>query len=342
MSLPTAARAERKVIAVFDIQAKGVPLDPDVLDRLRDYVATKVAATGNYSVVPAAEIKQALARAKSESYKSCYDESCQIEIGKEVAAEKSMSITLLKLGSQCAVALSVYDLARASTDSAASEEGGCTEDGIIDSLKRALPKVTGKTVAVAPPPPPPPPPPLSDDVEPETKTGGTMAETKTARRTDPPPPRPPKRLNPLGQSSSRGYDINVVLATRVGYLPFNFEGPLFSAAAGARLAFGRYIMLDFVGRFGLGLPGNSDGSAQVFTGGFRNTMFIGQTLGLGFEFFAGFFRSGGVASSSGLWLDTDVFAAFRLAGPLALEVGLGATIQPSFDLVLSGGLTVDF
>jgi outer membrane protein OmpA-like peptidoglycan-associated protein len=101
-------------------------------------------------VVPRGQIKRRLAKQKVTSYRRCYDQSCQIEIGRELAAAKSLAPTLIKLGRRCIVTLTLYDLRRATTDRAASAEGGCSEDDFSASVRRAVGKLVGRPLKSKP------------------------------------------------------------------------------------------------------------------------------------------------------------------------------------------------
>jgi hypothetical protein len=148
MSRSAVAADQRVVVAVFDAESKGVSLPPDVLSRLSDYVASRLASTSIYAIVPQADVRNRIQQAKAESYKDCYDQACQIEIGKELAAQKTLSTSLLKLGSSCVASLTLFDLRTAATEKAVTSEGGCAEDEIIGSLKNALAQLSGRTASL--------------------------------------------------------------------------------------------------------------------------------------------------------------------------------------------------
>ena len=88
---------------------------------LSEYAATQLAADHRYAIVPTSEIRRALRREKAESFAQCYDEACQIELGKEVAANLALSMTLTRIGRTCVTSMRLYDLRTASTLRAAAE-----------------------------------------------------------------------------------------------------------------------------------------------------------------------------------------------------------------------------
>ena len=132
------ANTQRPIVAVFTVEAQGVELSARTLDRLSNYLAGSLVATGHYQVVPRDQLKLRLTAQKADSYRSCYERSCQIEIGKELAAQLSLATQVIKLGSKCAVTATLFDLRKAAAASAATRRGGCSEDEIVASLEKTV------------------------------------------------------------------------------------------------------------------------------------------------------------------------------------------------------------
>lgn len=148
--IPPAALARAPIIAVFDVQVSGVDsLRPGTADRLASFVAGRLATSGSFEVIPRSQVKTRLLEAKSETYRDCYDQACQIELGREMAAEKSVALEVLRLGRSCTVNLTLYDLARATTDAAESGDGACDEEGIVQTLKGVVARLVEKWNASA-------------------------------------------------------------------------------------------------------------------------------------------------------------------------------------------------
>ena len=146
----TQAQSTKPIVAVFDIEDKGVGLKRALCSRLSDYMSMTLAATGKYQVVPRDQLKKRLVQQKRGSYKQCYDQTCQIEIGKELAAQKSLTTMVMKLGSKCMVTTVLYDLKKSASEGGASAEGGCTEDGIVASIKTVVQRLVGDKRVKAP------------------------------------------------------------------------------------------------------------------------------------------------------------------------------------------------
>jgi hypothetical protein len=142
------ARA-KSIVAVFDIQfAKGVSTS-ESKEALTDYLAVRVAATGAFRVIPRSQIKQRLTRLKVESYKDCYDQSCQIELGRELAANKSLATRVMVMGGQCVLALTLFDLKKATTELAhtaefpAEPDGRCADSAMMTAIINSVDRLAG-------------------------------------------------------------------------------------------------------------------------------------------------------------------------------------------------------
>lgn len=143
--LTTASMASEKkpIVAVFDVQAKRIELDAKLIEVLSDHLATRLTESGAYQVVSRSDLKARLQKQKKASYKKCYDKACQIELGRELAAEKTLATQVLKMGNQCTVNVTLLDLRKATTEKAASIKGACNEEGIVSSVEKAVDQLLG-------------------------------------------------------------------------------------------------------------------------------------------------------------------------------------------------------
>ena len=209
------------VVAVFAVEQRGASLSTQARAGLTDYVSTRLAASGRARVVPQAELKRALAEQKKASYEACYDESCQLEIGREVAAQQTLATRIQKLGGVCVVSLTVFDLTSAASVAASTAEGGCTEAAIFTTTKSAVAQLvgTGAPSAVAPPAPSSPAPPTVAPPAPSSP-----APARTSEASESPGARVLAReLAPLVAAGSArlvvdGAQVSVVLPTGALFL----------------------------------------------------------------------------------------------------------------------------
>ncbi len=136
--LPLTAQGadQRPIAVVFEIEDRGSILKLADRDQLTDYLGSLL-SKGGFQVVPRAQLKERLSSAKKGSYKSCYDQGCQIELGRELAAEKSLASQVLRFGKTCKVTVNLFDLKRATSDGAGTHSGPCKIDALATSLEKA-------------------------------------------------------------------------------------------------------------------------------------------------------------------------------------------------------------
>ncbi len=145
------------ILAVFDLEAKGIEMSGDLLQRMNDLLVNQLVSSRVFQVIPREQVKQQLLEKKKESYLNCYERSCQLEIGRELAANKLLSAQILRLGSRCTLALNLYDLRKATNEKAASVEAECSEDALATAVRNAVSQLAGQNPRpiakiVAPPP----------------------------------------------------------------------------------------------------------------------------------------------------------------------------------------------
>jgi protein-disulfide isomerase len=143
---PAAAEeAGSPVVAVFDPQIRRIKLSPVVLASLGDYLAATLVGSGAFEVVPRDQLKQRLTEQKKRSYRLCYSQVCQIAIGKELAASKTLASRVMKIGKKCVVTATLYDLRKAVAERAATAEGACDEDALLSAVRSAAARlIAGK------------------------------------------------------------------------------------------------------------------------------------------------------------------------------------------------------
>ena len=133
---PTPKTRPAPVLAVFDIQDSGAVFTPQERDGMTDYLAAQLAASGRFQIVPRGRLRARLASEKSGTFRDCYDERCQIELGKALAAQETLATRLLRVGPRrCTLTSMIYDLRRETSARAASAEQGCSKQEILVGLR---------------------------------------------------------------------------------------------------------------------------------------------------------------------------------------------------------------
>ena len=132
----TSAAANTVPVAVFDIQVIDVPnFESGKMEKFNRLLEQAVSQSG-YATVPRSDIKSKLQKLKAESFDACYDESCQIEIGKELAAQKSVSATWTQVGGTCQLLVKLYDLRKAYSEFSNTISAACTETGLAKAFEK--------------------------------------------------------------------------------------------------------------------------------------------------------------------------------------------------------------
>ena len=142
---PTSKPARRQeILAVFDVQDAAGRFSARKLEQMTDYLAVKMTDIAGYRVVPRDQLRQRLQDQKTSGYKKCFDESCQIELGRAVSAQKSLATKMLRLGSKCAITATLYDLKTETTVAAASVDSDCREDSLMSGLEEIARKLAAR------------------------------------------------------------------------------------------------------------------------------------------------------------------------------------------------------
>jgi hypothetical protein len=139
-----AGTSSRPIVAVFSIQDASKRLGAEVLDQLSEYLSTQIAATGRYRIVPRDRLRERLVDERRKSYRACYDEACQIELGKVLAAQKSLSSKLLRVGDRCALTSTIYDLRTETTEAAASVDTTCSVEALLGAARAVAQQLGAK------------------------------------------------------------------------------------------------------------------------------------------------------------------------------------------------------
>src|SRR5262249_55727435 len=121
------------------------------LDGLGDYLAAEVEKARGFSIVPRGEIRERLTSAKAESYRACYDDACQIELGKALAASKVVATRGRRVAAQRVLAGYLFDWAREATDATATARCECSEDGVLAGIEEAVKQLKPALTAEATP-----------------------------------------------------------------------------------------------------------------------------------------------------------------------------------------------
>jgi TolB-like protein len=133
---------ERKVIAVMPVEvAKSATIAESLADGLTDQLRVSLASRG-LRVIDRGEQERALAEIiedeKTRSYDECTDESCQIPLGKALAASHILRTSLSRFGKMCAMTAELIALRESVTVEANTARGSCSEEGLLDTATELI------------------------------------------------------------------------------------------------------------------------------------------------------------------------------------------------------------
>ena len=155
---PAAARGPeaRPIVAVMEIEDRAGALSRRDIEAATDILRGLLAASRRFVVVDkgrqGSALRRLVRREKKASYGACYDDGCQIPLGKALSADRIVRGYLSRLGGQLTLTAEVIDLAREASVGAgharfAAEPRATLPDRLGDALVVVANQLTG-----APPP----------------------------------------------------------------------------------------------------------------------------------------------------------------------------------------------
>jgi hypothetical protein len=133
---------ERAVLAVMAIEDSSAIMDSGLLANAQEMLRGKLSATGYFVVIDRGrqeeKLNQLVRAQKKESYRECYDESCQIPLGQALAADSILRTTISCLGNSCMLSCELVEL-----EKEAATIGGTADfdNSDVATLKTALDSV---------------------------------------------------------------------------------------------------------------------------------------------------------------------------------------------------------
>lgn len=156
----TVATTTTAVLALLELEPRA-GLGPESAAALTALVHLELLATGRVALVPLERSREALRVASAEGAGACYDDRCQLELGKGLAARALVRPVLQPDGHGCLLALELYELTRETLEWARTERTGCEADALTAAARRlakalvAPAEDSARVLAARASPPPP-------------------------------------------------------------------------------------------------------------------------------------------------------------------------------------------
>ena len=132
-------------LAVMDIEDISGKLGAGVAGRGTDYLRATLNATRRFVVIDKSRQAEALKRMvieeKRESYKECYDQSCQVPLGQALAADTILRTQIMMIGSLCAISSEIVDLLKEAAIGGGLQKFNCTEDGLGIAIEKLVQEI---------------------------------------------------------------------------------------------------------------------------------------------------------------------------------------------------------
>ncbi|MCK6547294.1 hypothetical protein L6R52_15695 [Myxococcota bacterium] len=127
------------VLAVMEVDTNDVALKAPVrrglTDQLRVYLGERRLRAIDRSSQETA-LKQLVDEEKKKSYAACVDASCQIPLGKALAATHLLRTSITRFDTVCALSAELIDLKAEVQIAAASTRAACAADKLLDGIER--------------------------------------------------------------------------------------------------------------------------------------------------------------------------------------------------------------
>lgn len=149
---PPPVKTAPKIVAVMEVRDLNAAdptraIDPLLRQNVGDQLRVFVAAGGFSTIDRGAQesvLADHVAAAKADSYKSCYDERCQIELGKALAAQFILRSQITRFGSSCVLNGELIDLAKEIVVTAGAARGDCSDEGFYEMTEALAASLVNK------------------------------------------------------------------------------------------------------------------------------------------------------------------------------------------------------
>lgn len=132
---------EKWIVAAMDVRDVSGTIDATLVRSLSNQVRVETAQLGLKVVersTQAAALESVVESLKLESYDGCYDEACQIPLGKTLAASHLLRSQVTRFGGTCVLNGEMIDLMTEVAVTAASVKADCSEEGFLEASRTLM------------------------------------------------------------------------------------------------------------------------------------------------------------------------------------------------------------
>ncbi|HOW50883.1 MAG TPA: PEGA domain-containing protein [bacterium] len=145
LSLALVAQDRQTKLAVMEIEDKSGKLSTELLENAAEALRTEIGATNKFILISKdRQRKEMIKGQKKESWKECYDQSCRIELGQALTADRILTGIITYFGKQYTLTAELIDLAKEATIKTAKAEFDGSEEGLAEAIKSIAAQIAGK------------------------------------------------------------------------------------------------------------------------------------------------------------------------------------------------------
>lgn len=131
-----------KKVAIMRIEDKTKSINSSIIDSAEEFIRGELIASNIYFVISAERQNNEIMKTmKKESYKKCYERSCQIPLGKALSADTIIQGVITKFGKEYTLRLEMIDLAKEATILGATADFSSTNDfknAVLSALQQLI------------------------------------------------------------------------------------------------------------------------------------------------------------------------------------------------------------
>lgn len=141
------AEEKKKKVAVIDLIDDSATIDAAALERATAYLWDRIVAANAFTVIARDRQKEAALVLRKESFKECYDKTCNIQLAQRLAADTMLETRITFFGGQYTLSMSLTDLAKVAADRGATAPFDGSETGLRAALDTLVPQIASSTFA---------------------------------------------------------------------------------------------------------------------------------------------------------------------------------------------------
>lgn len=138
------AQEKQAKLAVMEIEDKSGKLSKALLENAAEALRTEIGATNKFVLISKDRQRKAMIKGqKKESWKECYDQSCRIELGQALTADRILTGIVTYFGKKYILTAELIDLAKEATVKTAKAEFDGTEVGLSEAISSIATQIAG-------------------------------------------------------------------------------------------------------------------------------------------------------------------------------------------------------